>query len=279
MDPAGLRMRRDLARQQTSGGERAAESARRKRSSRLALSDSQDQITLRYPVWLRETPTQAPRPRISMAFLLPLALFALAPQSAEAQQRFDLGIRGGPNLASVASSAQQFSSRTGFSAGLSVTYRINRAHDLQIVPVYTQKGFTTNDQVTPGTDRRDQMVTVRALDYVQLGIRVRRLIGTRIQGPGLQLFGGPFAAVRVSCTIASSGFLEVPRAQCAESDSRFRPRQMDFGVVAGLGVRLPPMFAIEVEYAHSLTPLITDWRVGSSGIWNRAWNLGFSIHP
>lgn len=160
---------------------------------------------------------------------LAAVLLFLAPLAARAQA--SVGVKGGLSFATLDNKLPDWSSRTGFAAGLSFDFQ-SGAIGLQPEALYVQKGVGFDG--TPSASSH-----VPRLSFIEVPVLLKLMLPEGQVRP--MVYAGPSVSFRVSCSY--QGF------DCTPYTSK-----TDYGVVLGGGVRFGGTqgFTVEGRYEWGL---------------------------
>ena len=200
-----------------------------------------------------------------VSFLVLLCVFGVV-MPARAQVR--LGVLGGLNLANLSfepASDPDPSRSTKLGAGAVVQFRLAENLELQLEPMYLQKGARQESSFdfSFGDAETDSSVTFNAdikakLSYLELPVMLKLALGTGSTRP--YLMAGPTLGWRLSAkykgTVTVSGF-----SQEIDEDVKDLTKSMDLGLGFGAGMSFPAGRAavfVQGRYTLGLTNINDD---------------------
>ena len=199
-----------------------------------------------------------------------LLLVLLAAPQVQAQS-FDLGVKGGVNLANVSTNIPTIedikTSNTGFVGGAFLGIGLGSVFSIQPELLYSQKGFSAEEG-----DLEASLNT----NYLEIPLLVKANLDAGLLRPAI--YAGPVLSFETSCNFSLAGISE----DCDVGDD-FTERKttewgLDFG--ANLDILLGPiMLVADARYQLGLTNLAdvdTDEEV-KTRMWQFMAGIGFSL--
>jgi hypothetical protein len=181
--------------------------------------------------------------------------------------RPSVGVMAGVNLASISGEdISGIDNRTGFLAGVFLTFHVTNTFAIQPEAIYSQKGASDNSDP-------DFKATFK-MDYVDFPVLLR--FDIPVAGPIRPFFvAGPAFGVQVKCAIAAEGSGVSASADCdlvdESSEIQFRKKSFDLSGVAGAGLDFKlggTTLMVGARYEHGLTDVVQD-----GSIKNRTWSV------
>ena len=188
-------------------------------------------------------------------------------------QRPTIGVMAGVNLAKISGDATDaLDSRTGFLAGVFVTFHITNTFAIEPEALYSQRGASADGEM--GFDATIKM------DYIDIPVLLR--FDVPVAGPIRPFFvAGPAFGIQTKCAISGEGEGVSASVDCdaldEDPESDFDPKTFDLsGVVgAGLDFRLGGhTLMVGARYQHGFSDVVKD-ASAKSRTWSIVAGLGF----
>jgi hypothetical protein len=180
-----------------------------------------------------------------------LASFLITSSFSFAQDnKFDIGIEGGPSLISLRGNVAINNQTTtaGFLGGVFCQYNFSKVFSLRTGLAYEQKGTSSPSFVNDNLGNVLGQVNVRSqFNYLTMPLLVRATFGQKIK---YFVNAGPYYGYLINQKLetASTTFKR------DFTDNTFFYNRADFGISTGLGISIPikSRFALSAEIRHNL---------------------------